>query len=163
MFNDSLNFSVHIYETINKCISILALLQRNFKDLTKESFLLLYKLLVRSKLEYAGNVWSPWKIKEIESIERVQKRATKMVKECVGLKYEERLKVLNLPCLRYRRTRGDLIMVFNMLRNHEDCHCYPDLKRHQDDRTRGHNYKLDKIRFCKNMRKFYFSNRVVTS
>jgi len=114
-------------------------------------------------LEYAGNVWSPWKIKEIESIERVQKRATKMVKECVGLKYEERLKALNLPCLRYRRTRGDLIMVFNMLRNHEDCHCYPHLKRHQDDRTRGHNYKLDKIRFCKNMRKFYFSNRVVTS
>ena len=120
VFNDSLNFSVHIYETINKCISILALIQRNFKDLTKESFLLMYKSLVRSKLEYAGNVWSPWKIKEIESIERVQKRATKMVKECVGLKYEERLKALNLPCLRYRRTRGDLIVVFNVLRNHED-------------------------------------------
>ena len=78
-FQSSLTFVDHIYEVIKKCFSLLGLISRNFKDLTKDSFILIYKALVRSRLEFAVSVWSPWKKKDIEAIERVQKRATKMI------------------------------------------------------------------------------------
>ena len=161
IFDRLLKFDNHIYEMINKGFSTLGLISRNFNGLNKDSFLLLYKSLVRSKLEYAVNVWSPWRLKEIEAIERVQKRATKMVKECENLKYIDRLKLLNLPCLRYRRSRGDLIMVYNMLKSDDGNECYPRLTLHDDRRTRGHEYKLNAQRFHGNLKKFSFPNRVV--
>ncbi|ESN91272.1 hypothetical protein HELRODRAFT_182129 [Helobdella robusta] len=58
--------------------------------------------------EYAAIVWSPWK-KESEELERVQKHVTKIVREC----YTNRLKLLKLP-FRYRKTRGDLLMLYNI-------------------------------------------------
>ena len=42
-------------------------------------FILLYKSMVRPHLEYANSVWSPYKIGDIKEIEKVQKRATKLI------------------------------------------------------------------------------------
>ena len=70
---------------------------------------------MRSKLEYANSVWNPYKISLISDIEGVQRRATKMVKECKTLSYVERLKCLKLPTLKLRRVRGDVIEVFKIL------------------------------------------------
>ena len=64
---------------------------------------ILYKALVRSHLEHAVSVWSPHHKLLIEKLEKVQKRATKLVIAVKTLKYEERLKYLNLPTLKYRR------------------------------------------------------------
>ena len=64
-----------------------------------------------------------------------------MVKECRKLKYIDRLKFLQLPCLRYRRIRGDMITVYSMLRNRYEGN--PTLNTHEDERTRGHNLKLN--------------------
>ena len=54
--------------------------------------------------------------KDIEKIERVQRRATKMISECSKLSYEEMLKTTGLSTLEARRTRGDLIEVFKILK-----------------------------------------------
>ena len=67
----------------------------------KDAFVLLYKALVRSHLEYANTVWSPYKQYLIEAVEKVQKRATKLVRECKHLPYTERLKYLKLPTLKF--------------------------------------------------------------
>jgi len=96
-------------------------------------------------------------VKEVEDIERVQKRASKMVKECSGLKYVDRLKYLKIPCLKYRRFRGDL-----MMKNGSDVQSYPQLKKPLCTITRGHNFKLQSGKFRNNPRKFFFSNRVVS-
>jgi len=53
-------------------------------------------------------------MKDIEEVEKVQKRATKQVKSLRGLPYEQRLRKLNLPTLRYRRHRGDMIEVYKI-------------------------------------------------
>jgi len=53
-------------------------------------------------------------MKDIE-VEKVQRRATKQVKSQRGLSYEQRLKKLNLPTLKYRRHRGDMIEVYKIL------------------------------------------------
>ena len=51
--------------------------------------------MVRLLLEYMRSLWSPWKIELIEHIEKVQKKATKMIGECKNFSYQDRLKFLN--------------------------------------------------------------------
>jgi len=67
---------------------------------------MLYKALVRPHVEYANSVWSPYKKGDIEAIEKIQKRATKLVISLRKLPYKERLQHLNLYSLKYRRLKG---------------------------------------------------------
>ena len=76
------------------------------------TFILLYKALVRPHVEYANSVWSPYKKGDIDAIEKIQKRATKLVVSIRKLPYNERLQHLNIYSLKYRRLRGDMIEVF---------------------------------------------------
>jgi len=69
---------------------------------------ILYKSLVRPLLEYANTVW----MCDIEKIEKVQMRATKLIQGLSSRSYEERLRVLQLPTLRYRPLRGDMIQLY---------------------------------------------------
>ena len=66
---------------------------------------MLYKALVRPHVEYANLIWSPYKKGDIETIEKVQKRATKLVISLKKSPYKERLLQLNLHTLKYRRLR----------------------------------------------------------
>ena len=59
--------------------NILGIIKRNFDRIGKDSFVLLCKSMVRSHFEFSSSVWSPYKIGLTEKIEKVQKRATKMV------------------------------------------------------------------------------------
>ena len=62
--------------------------------------------MIRPRLEYAAVVWSPYKKKDIQKIERIQRAATKLVPSLRDLSYGERLRRLNLPTLEERRERG---------------------------------------------------------
>ena len=75
-----------------------------FKSLDKESFLTLYKSLVRSIIDYGGSVYFPKTKKNIQLLENIQKCATKILPEFKDLTYmyTECLKRLNLPTLHYR-------------------------------------------------------------
>jgi len=68
---------------------MLGIVKRNFIYLTPDSFL--YKSMIRSHLEYAVSVWNPHHQSLIEKLEKVQKRATKLVLTVKKLCYEERL------------------------------------------------------------------------
>ena len=54
---------------------------------------------MRPKLEYCVQAWRPFLKKDIDSLERVQHRATKMISECKGLDYQSRLKSITLLSL----------------------------------------------------------------
>jgi hypothetical protein len=120
LIEENLSFQKHIHDKINKAFQMLGIINRNFKQLDKTSFMLLYKCLVRSHLEYANTVWNPHKSSLIEDIEKVQKRATKLVKGCKNKNYKERLLYLKLPTLKYRRLRGDMIEVYKILNGKYD-------------------------------------------
>ena len=63
-----------------KAMSVIGMIGRHFKQLSKKDFLLLYKSYIRPKVEYCIQVWSPYRVKDIKCLEDVQRRATKMVK-----------------------------------------------------------------------------------
>ena len=116
IFDKELSFNEHIYDKINMAYKILGIIRRNFNDMYPSTFLLLYKSMVRSHLEYAGVVCSPHHKISIRAIEKVQKRATKLIVSWKHLKYKERLKFLKLPTLKYRRLRCNMIEVYNILK-----------------------------------------------
>ena len=104
-----LKFSDHIDNAVKKANRVLGCLARTFRYLNKDTFLLLYKALVRPHLEYASYVWCPHLKKDRDLIEQVQRRATRLVPETKGLPYNSRLIELQLPTLNYRRQRTDII------------------------------------------------------
>jgi len=53
---------------------------------------------------------------DVDKLERVQKRATKLIPELAEKPYGERLRILNLPTHKYRRYRGDIIELFKMIK-----------------------------------------------
>ena len=77
----------------------------------KSTFILLYKAMVRPHIEYAHSVWNPFLKGTIKNIEKVQKRANKLIISLKHLTYKERLEHVKLPTLKYRRARGDTIEV----------------------------------------------------
>ena len=68
-----------------------------------ENIVQLYKSLVRPHLEYCVQAWRPFLQKDIDNIEKVQRRATKMINGLSQLSYEQRLSRTNLMTLELRR------------------------------------------------------------
>ena len=64
-------------------------------------------------------MWAPFLKGDIEMMERVQHRATKLVPNIRNQKYEDRLEILGLTTLCERRLRGDLIQVYKNIHNIE--------------------------------------------
>jgi len=159
--DSTLLFKKHTSEKISKAFMMLGIIRRNFDVTNKDIFLLLYKSLVRSHLEYGNSVWNPHFVSLIRDLEKVQKRATKLVFECKSLKYIERLRLLKLPCLRYRRMRSDMIEVYKLMHGIYDSNVCLSLQRNLDERTRGNELKLLHVRCSLDIRKYRFCSRIV--
>ena len=112
LVDSDLSFEEHITAKVKKANQITGLIRRSFTYLDGKSFVKLYTALVRPHLEYAQSVWSPQSKKLTDLIENVQIRATKLVDHIGNLDYSERLQLLNLPTLAFRRLRGDLIEMY---------------------------------------------------
>jgi DNA-binding protein Fis len=76
---NSLESSAQCSKATSKAMSILGIIRRYFKRLNGRDFLLLYKTYVRSYLEHCVQAWSPYLVKDIQCLERVQQRATKLL------------------------------------------------------------------------------------
>ena len=62
-------------------------------------FVLLFKGMVRPHIEYGNQVWAPYLKKQVESIENVQRRDTKLVPRLYNMSYKKRLEKLKFPTL----------------------------------------------------------------
>jgi hypothetical protein len=141
---------------------ILGLIKRNFKNTSRDSFNILYKTFVRPHLEYCVQSWSPYLQKDIECLEKVQRRATKLVASLSKNPYKDRLVALNLTTLKQRRIRGDLIETYKILTGKEDmaANQFFCLNSSGHD-CRGHTLKLYHPSIRTQLRQNFFSVRVI--
>ena len=140
---------------------ILGLIRRNITYKGKKLIIPLYKAIFRPHLEYCIQAWRPYRKKDVDTLERIQRRATKMIPELRDLSYEECLKECGLTTLETRRLRADDIEVFKILNGYEniDRNVFFSLKK--DSRTRGHEVKLVKDPCRLDITKHSFSQRTI--
>ena len=121
----------------------------------------LYKAIVRPHLEYCIQAWRPYLRKDIDILEKVQRRTTKLITGLRDLSYDDRLKECGLTTLETRRLRGDQIEVFKILNGHENIDPNIFFKIKTGKITRGHDFTLVKGQNRLDFRKYSFSQRTV--
>jgi ribonuclease P/MRP protein subunit RPP40 len=160
LVQDNLKCAQQCAKVVGKANKVLGMIRRTLKNFSSDVVMKLYKCLIRPRLEYTVQAWRPYLQKDIDLIEGVQRRATKLVVGTKGMSYEERLKFLDMTTLETRRIRGDLIEVFKILKGIEDVKEERFFTREKGC-TRGHELKLFKPSCRLDCRKYVFSNRVI--
>ena len=120
----------------------MATIKLSFKFLDVHTLSILYKALVRPLLEYCSVVWCPFYVKDVEVLERVQRRFTRFIPELRHLSYEDRLVHFRLQTLCTRRLQFDLTTVYKIIHGVINVEAGTFFILCPNSRTRGHNLKL---------------------
>ena len=142
VIDSELKFKQQAALAVSKANQILAVIRRSFCKIDVITLPILFKALVRPHLEYGNVIWGPFTRGEQQLVERVQRRATKLVPELRDTPYPERLRKLKLPSLYYRRRRGDMVKVFQLIHGLICIDSSHLLEIRTESRTRGHPFKL---------------------
>ncbi|GAB0206690.1 hypothetical protein GRJ2_003134600 [Grus japonensis] len=163
LIDEKLNMSRQHALAAQKANRVLGCIKnRRVTSRSREVILPLYSALVRlppGVLRPA--LGAPIQERDMELLERVQRRAMKLIRGLEHLSYEDRLRELGLFSLENRRLRGDLIVAFQYLKGAYRRDGEGLFIRECSDRTRGNGLKLKEGRFRLDVRKKFFPVRVV--
>ena len=115
MISNDLKWRSQVEAAATKANRVFGIFKRVFQCRSPRLWQTLYKSYIRPHLEFAIQAWSPYLEKDIETLEKVQRRVTKHIHGLSNLEYDERLSALSWISLRARRERGDAILAFQHL------------------------------------------------
>ena len=138
-----LKFHEQCSAVVARANRLLGVIHRSFNCTNAEMILRLYKSLVQPVIEYGNNIWGPYYVMDQQAIERVQRRAIKIIPELRHYSYQECLQRLSLPSLVDRRLRGDMIFLYQLTHQYFNIDI-TNLLQYQSSITRGHCYKIYK-------------------
>ncbi|GAB0195461.1 hypothetical protein GRJ2_002011400 [Grus japonensis] len=116
LVDENLNMTRQCALAAQKANHILGCIKRSVTSRSREEILPLYSALVRPHLEYCIQLWGPQYRKDMELLERVQRRAMKMIQGLEHPCYEDRLRELGLFSLEKRKLQEDLKAAFQSLK-----------------------------------------------
>jgi len=159
-FNSKFKPTLNCNKVSKSTNKIIGLIRRNIVNKSAEGMMILYKTLVRPKVDYCIQVWRPYTKKDIKTLEKIQRRFTKMINECKGKTYTERLCKLGITSLEDRHYRADMLQVFKII--NDKMNIYPPNFLVKSDRLgRINSRKLFKKRSNLEVSKNSFTFRVV--
>ena len=113
--DSNLTFEHHVEDVVNKANIMLGMTRRACTFLDGPTLTNLHTSLIRPLLEYSNVALTPVLKRDQLLLENVQRHATKLVPSLNNYSYEDRLSILNLPSLYYRRARGDMVETWTYL------------------------------------------------
>ena len=159
--DEKLSMSYHCALAAWKANCILGSIRREVASKDREVITPLYSAHVRPHLEYCIQVLSSQYKKDTELLERVQRRAIKMIRRQEHFPYGDRLRELGLFSLEKRRLQGNLIEAFQYLKGAYKKEGSQLFTRVDNSRTRGNGFKLKEGRFRLAVRGKFSTTRVV--
>ena len=158
--SDNSKFSDHCNQVVQRAYYRLRQFRLSFSCKEVDFKVHMYSTFIRPLLEYNTVVWSPYLLRDIDKVEKVQRFFTRLLPGLGEMSYSDRLRVLNLQSLEMRRIINDLIFVYKLLNELVDFD-YRALFEMNTNNTRGHSLKLNHQYSRCNFRKTFFANRVI--
>lgn len=162
ILSSNLKWRDQVCSAASKSSRMLGMLRNTFVTRDARIWCRLYTTYIRPHLEYAVAVWNPYLQRDIEVLERVQHRATKVSRELKKMTYEDRCRQLKLTSLVERRIRGDMIQQFKISSGLEEVRWASNQIVVEGIAGRREQMRREIVRSCA-QRFNFFTNRIVNN